>query len=76
MIAEAVAVNYLEIIEKLPENGILTLHGVSWEEYENLVRDVGKAPNLRIAYDQGRMQIMTLSFKHEDYAHIIEQIDW
>ena len=74
MIAEAVAENYLEIIEKLPENGILTLHGVSWEEYENLVRDVGKAPNLRIAYDQGRMQIMTLSFKHEYYAHIIEQM--
>ena len=32
MIAETVALNYLEIIEKLPENGILTLHGVSWEE--------------------------------------------
>ncbi len=74
MIAEAVAVNYLEIIEKLPENGILTLHGVSWEEYENLVRDVGKAPNLRIAYDQGRMQIMTLSFKHEYYAGFLNRL--
>ena len=44
MIAEAVAVNYLEIIEKLPENGILTLHGVSWEKYEKLVRDPAQSP--------------------------------
>ncbi len=72
--AEAVAVDYLELIEKLPENGILTLSGVSWEEYENLVQAVGKAPSLRINYDQGRMQIMTISFKHEYYAHIIEQM--
>jgi Uma2 family endonuclease len=72
--AEAAAVDYLELIEKLPENGILTLSGVSWEEYENLVQSVGEAPSLRINYDQGRMQIMTISFKHEYYAHIIEQM--
>lgn len=72
--AEAVAVDYLELIEKLPNNGILTLSGVSWEEYENLVRAVGEAPSLRISYDQGRMQIMTLSFKHEYYARIVEQM--
>ena len=72
--AEAVAVNYLELIEKLPDNGILTLHNVSWEDYEDLVRVVGEAPSLRINYDQGRMQIMTISFKHEYYAHIIEQM--
>ena len=43
--AEAVAVNYLELIEKLPDNGILTLHNISWEEYEDLVRAVGEAPS-------------------------------
>ncbi len=74
MIAEAVAIDYLELIEKLPENGILTLHGVSWDEYEKLLQAVGKAPILRITYDHGRMQIMTLSFKHEYYDHIIEQM--
>ena len=74
MIAEAVATDYLELIEKLPENGILTLHGVSWEEFENLVQAVGEAPNLRIAYDQGKMQIMTISFKHEYYACVLNRL--
>lgn len=74
MIAEAVAIDYLELIEKLPENGILTLHGVSWDEYEKLLQAVGKAPNLRIAYDNGRMQIMTLSFKHEYYGDFIKRL--
>jgi Uma2 family endonuclease len=72
--AEAVAVDYLELIEKLPANGILTLSDVGWEEYEHLIQAVGEAPSLRISYDQGRMQIMTLSFKHEYYAHIIEHL--
>ncbi len=72
--AEAVSVDYLGLIEKLPENGILTLSDVSWEEYERLIQAVGEAPSLRINYDQGRMQIMTISFKHEHYAHIVEQV--
>ena len=76
MIAEAEAVvgDYLELIEKLPENGILTLSGVSWEDYENLVQTVGEARNLRITYDEGRMQIMTLSFKHEYYGDFIKRL--
>lgn len=71
---EAVEVNYLELIEKLPDNGILTLSNVSWEEYENLVQAVGEAPSLRINYNRGRMEIMTLSFKHEHYSHFVEQM--
>jgi Uma2 family endonuclease len=76
MIAEAeeVKVNYLELIEKLPANGILTLHNVSWEEYENLLQAVSETPSLRIAYDNGRMQVMTLSFKHEYYGDFIKRL--
>ena len=72
--AEAVAVDYLELIEKLPENGILTLSDVSWEEYENLLEAVGETPSLRITFDNGRMQIMTLSFKHEYYGDFIKRL--
>ena len=72
--AEAVAVDYLELIEKLPENGILTLSDVSWEEYENLLKAVGETPSLRITFDNGRMQIMTLSFKHEYYGDFIKRL--
>lgn len=74
MIAEAVAVNYLELIDKLPDNSILTLHDVSWDEYEDLIQAVGQKPSLRIAYDNGRMQVMTLSFKHEYYGDFIKRL--
>ncbi len=49
--AEAVEVNYLELIEKSPDNSTLTLHNIGWEEYEKLLQAVDKAPNLRIAYE-------------------------
>jgi len=58
----------LALIERLPEESTLILHGVSWPEYEELLEAVGEAKRLRISYDQGRLQIMTTSAEHENYA--------
>src|SRR5258706_240581 len=36
----------------------LVLHGVSWELYEHLLREIGERP-LRITYDNGELEIMS-----------------
>src|SRR6266705_1940168 len=68
------SVRYPKILDRLPGGSTLVLHGIPWEEYESLLQDVGENAGLRISYDQGRLQIMTLSSEHENYAKLIEQL--
>jgi Uma2 family endonuclease len=63
-----------ELVEQLPPGSVLTLHDVSWEEYEDLLEAVGEAPGLRISYDEGTMEIMTVSSRHESLAALIERM--
>jgi Uma2 family endonuclease len=63
-----------ELIERLPESTTLILRNVSWEEYETLLEDVGVAPSLRIAFDQGTLQIMTLSPEHENTVSFFDRL--
>jgi len=67
-------INYLDVIERLPENGTLVLRGLSWEEYEELLEAVGEARGLRISYGEGTVQIMSVSFEHEYYAEFLKQL--
>ena len=62
---------YTELIERLTPEATLTLRGVSWETYEDLLEALGEAPALRISYDEGVVQIMTISFEHEFFAECI-----
>ena len=66
--------NLVEMIERMPADSVLTQHGVSWEEYEELLKAVGEASGLRVSYDEGRLQIMTLSHRHERSSTLIERI--
>jgi len=70
MLAEAI--NYAEIISQLPADSFLIRENVSWEEYEDLLEQVGEATWLRIAYDDGTLEIMTVGPKHEKFATLIE----
>ena len=64
----------VQMIDRMPADSILVEHGVSWENYEGLLEAVGEASGLRISYDKGRLQIMTLSHRHEKYARLIEHL--
>jgi Uma2 family endonuclease len=68
------AENLVEMIERMPVDTVLTQHGVSWEEYEDLLNTVGESSGLRISFDDGRLQIMTLSQRHERYSTLIERM--
>jgi Uma2 family endonuclease len=54
-----------ETIETLPTNSTLLLHEVSWAEYEDLLALLPDNPRFRLSYDQGTLEIMTLSPRHE-----------
>ena len=67
-------VSFREIIEKLPADSSLTLRNVSWEEYEALLESLGEASGLRVSFDEGTLQIMTLSSEHESYSRLLEKL--
>jgi Uma2 family endonuclease len=48
-----------------PEEHRLLLHGISWEQYEQLVEMFDERPGLRLTYLCGALEIMTTSRRHE-----------
>src|SRR4029079_801913 len=50
------------------------LHEIDWEEYDELLDALGEAKGLRISFDQGTLQIMTLSTRHEKYNRLIDNL--
>jgi Uma2 family endonuclease len=62
------------MVTQLPEGASITFQDVSWDEYEELLEQVGEAPGLRISYDNGSLQIMTISSEHEKYASFISRL--
>ncbi|MBI4585822.1 MAG: Uma2 family endonuclease [Planctomycetes bacterium] len=48
----------------------LLLHDVSWEEYEELLDELAEH-RWRLAYDGGKLEIMSPSQKHENVKHYI-----
>ncbi|MEK6323109.1 MAG: Uma2 family endonuclease [Acidobacteriota bacterium] len=65
---------YYEIVSQLPYDTVVTFHNVTWEEYEELLEQVGEPAGLRISYDDGTLKAMTLSNEHEKYARFIEKL--
>ena len=61
-------------VSELPAATEITFHNVSWEEYEELLEEVGEASGLRISYDEGTLNVMTLSAKHEYYERFLEKM--
>src|SRR6266849_3502352 len=49
----------------------LVLDNISWQAYERMLRALEERRRLRITYDQGSLEIMTLSFPHERTKHLL-----
>lgn len=63
--------SYLDAIAHLPAGGTLILNEVPWEEYEQLLTDLGDGYGVRISYDQGRLEVMSPSTFHEMYKDLV-----
>ena len=46
-------------------------YNLSWQQFENLLLDLGESRNRRIAYDAGTLEIMTPLPEHEYYREAI-----
>ena len=66
--------SYLDAIAHLPAGGTLILNEVSWEEYEQLLADLGHENGVRISYDQGRLEVMSPSSFHEMFKELVLSI--
>jgi Uma2 family endonuclease len=66
--------NYIEAIHHLPAGSLLSIDNVSWEEYEQLLADLGDNYGVRINYDHGRLMIMSPSRYHEMYDRLLESL--
>lgn len=69
-----VATNYLDAIAHLPEGGTLTFQHVPWEEYEQLLEDLGPGYRVRVTYDHGRLEIMSPLPIHERQKEFISHL--
>lgn len=61
-------------IAKLEEGETKIFHDVSWEEFENLLTELGDNRSSRLAYDQGTLEIRMPSQKHEYYKEVIRDL--
>lgn len=61
-------------VSQLPADTEIIFHNVSWEEYEELLDEVGEGSGLRISYDEGTLNVITLSHEHEKYTRFFEAL--
>jgi Uma2 family endonuclease len=49
------------------------LYGVDWKSYSRMLRAFGDRPGVRLTYDRGSLEIMTLSYEHESLARLLDR---
>lgn len=54
-----------------PPDTPVSLSGVLWQDFEQLMDELGEKSGLRVYYDQGEMQFMAPSAGYEDHKNII-----
>jgi Uma2 family endonuclease len=70
-----ITADQLDVIATFPPGSSIVMPDVPWEEYEHLLTQLADNPRFRLSYDQGRLEIMTLSPRHENiktlFSHIL-----
>ncbi len=64
----------LQFLQNLPAGSTLICRDVSWDEYENLLTEVGDDSHTRISYNNGKLEIMSPSRMHELYKGLISRL--
>ena len=64
----------LDATEHLPDGATLVVPQVVWDDYERLLEQLAERPHLRVSYDCGRLEILSPSGEHEEYARFIDRI--
>jgi Uma2 family endonuclease len=59
---------------ELAPGSTVSLHNLSWQDFETLLTDLGEQRNTRIAYYRGTLEIMSPLARHERHHRIIADI--
>lgn len=70
----AETVDYLDAVAHLPPGGKLTFYEIGWEEYEQILVQLGDGSHLRIRYDEGRLEVLSPSARHEKYKNLVHDL--
>ncbi len=70
----AVASEYIDAVAHLPIGASLSANDVAWDEYEQLLSELGPSYSVRVFYDQGRMEIMSPKPIHERPIEILHTL--
>jgi Uma2 family endonuclease len=57
-----------------PAEQRVILRNISWETYERLLAERGESSSPRFTYDQGVLEIMVVSFEHEQLNRLIADL--
>ena len=73
---ELPTVNQVRVMATIqsPSEQHLVLYGISWQTYERLLRVFADRPGVRLTYDRGALELMTLSHEHESLVHLLGRL--
>ena len=60
------------LLDGFPPDTRVVAYGVTWDDYEYLVNQVGEARNCRIAFDGKDIEMMTLGPFHERQKSLVD----
>src|ERR1700722_8059939 len=63
----------MSTVQAAPEQRFI-LYGVPWRTYERLLRAFADRPGVRLTYDRGTLELMTLSHEHENRGHLLGRL--
>jgi Uma2 family endonuclease len=66
--------DFLEVIAHMRLGSVYRVAGVSWDEYEQLLADLGEGYAARIFYDRGRIEIAAPAFRYERRVKVIHSL--
>ncbi len=66
--------NYHTMIESMPKGSRFFVEEVPWKDYAQLVEDLMGIRSIRISYDQGKMEIMSVSMQHDNEARLFSHV--
>lgn len=55
-------------------SGRVVLEDISWREYTRLLKLFDERPAIRLTYDQGTLELKTISFRHERYGDFLGRL--
>ena len=64
----ATSQDVFEAAQHLPLGAALIIHDFDWQDYEQLLEAIGDRPGFRISYDNGRLEVVSPSPKHDGYS--------